>query len=163
MIYIGFDNGVTGTIGVIDTKKELTDFIQVPVITEQSYTKKKQNISRVDHEKLKKFLGSVTGSNVRAMIERPMINPARFKASVSAARSLESILILVEYFRFNYSYVDSKEWQKLLLPDKCKGPALKKASADISCRLFPEHQELIRKHKDGDGLLIAEYCRLFYS
>jgi Holliday junction resolvasome RuvABC endonuclease subunit len=163
MIYIGIDNGVTGTIGVIDTKKELTDFIQVPVITEQSYTKKKQNITRIDHEKLKKFLGNVTGPNVRAMMERPMINNERFVQTLSAARSLESVLILVEFFRMKFSYVDSKKWQNLLLPTGCKGTALKKASADISCRLFPEHKELIRKHKDGDGLLIAEYCRRFYS
>lgn len=56
-------------------------------------------------------------------------------------------------------YCDSKHWQRILLPKGAKGPELKKASMDIGCRLFPEHEKLIRKHKDADGLLIAEWAR----
>jgi len=47
----------------------------------------------------------------------------------------------------------------VLLPQGIKGDELKVASKDIGCRLFPEHTELIVKHKDADGILIAEYCR----
>ena len=55
-------------------------------------------------------------------------------------------------------YVDSKDWQKVLLPKGTKGSdELKKASLDIGNRLFPQFAD--NKHKDRDGILIAEYGR----
>ena len=42
-------------------------------------------------------------------------------------------------------YIDSKEWQKELLPSGCKGEELKTASRDIGCRLFPKYKDLIIK------------------
>lgn len=36
---------------------------------------------------------------------------------------------------------------------------LKKASMDIGLRLFPDQEEVIKKHKDADALLIAEWAR----
>jgi len=48
----------------------------------------------------------------------------------------------------------------VMLPHGVKGPAeLKKASADIGKRLFPGQTEAIDKHKDADGLLMAEWAR----
>ncbi len=89
-----------------------------------------------------------------------MVNPMRFMATTSALRSLESTLTVIEYLKLPLSYIDSKEWQKLLLPQGIKGSdELKKASLDIGCRLFPQHSDLIKRHKDADGLLMAEYCR----
>jgi hypothetical protein len=89
-----------------------------------------------------------------------MINPGRFKASISAVRCLEAMLIGLELYEIPYQYCDSKQWQKELLPAGIKGPIeLKSASADIGTRMFPEHKELIWKHKDADGLLIAEWAR----
>jgi hypothetical protein len=59
-----------------------------------------------------------------------------------------------------YEYTDSKKWQTMLLPQGIKGSdELKKASFDIGCRMFPQHSDLIKRHKDADGILIAEYCR----
>ena len=47
-----------------------------------------------------------------------------------------------------------------MLPKGIEGSAeLKKASKDIGCRLFPSQADLINKHKDADGLLIAEWAR----
>jgi hypothetical protein len=54
-------------------------------------------------------------------------------------------------------YVDSKDWQKEMLPKGTQGEELKKASLDISNRLFPMYADF--KHPDRDGLLIAEYAR----
>ena len=48
---------------------------------------------------------------------------------------------------------------KALLPKGSKGIVLKNDSKDIGCRLFPQSSALIVKHKDADGILIAEYCR----
>jgi hypothetical protein len=77
---------------------------------------------------------------------------------MSAMRTLEAQVLILESLKIPLMYVDSKDWQKDLLPRGTKGtPELKKASMDIGCRLFPQHDELIRKHKDADGLLIAEW------
>ncbi len=155
--WIGIDNGVSGTIGVISEEGK-SDFYNTPVKSEQSYTKAKQNITRIEVNKLKEILGKY--SNAKVFVERPMVNPKMFKASISAVRSLEATLNVLELLELPYQYCDSKEWQKSLLPKGTKGsPALKKASHDIGIRLFPDHREEIEKHKDADGLLIAEYFR----
>ena len=162
-IYIGIDNGVTGTIAWMG-EGVAADMIETPVKSEQSYTKEKKNITRIDYPEVVKRLKALTQfldspAEALAVIERPMINPMRFPASVSAARSLEATLIAIESLGIPRMYVDSRQWQKALLPHGCKGPELKYASADIGCRLFPDREKIIGKHKDADALLIAEWAR----
>lgn len=157
MVYVGLDNGVTGSIGIIKENGEY-EFHLTPTKKEQSYTKTKQNITRIDFEKLCELLELFKNDKVKVMIERPMVNPKRFKASASALRSLEATLIAIEKYQFQFEYVDSKEWQKSLLPKGIKGSdELKKASYDIGCRLFPKVKDLFAK--DADGILIAEFLR----
>jgi hypothetical protein len=159
-IYVGIDNGVTGSIGIIDLIKNETQFILTPVFAEQNYTKAKANISRIDTKKLTEILKPYIGMKVHVSLERPLVNPGRFKSTVSALRALEATLVVIEDLGFSRAYIDSKEWQKVLLPSGLKGSDdLKKASEDIGCRLFPQHADLIKKHKDADGMLIAEYSR----
>jgi hypothetical protein len=79
---------------------------------------------------------------------------------LSAVRALEATLIAVEQHQFRYEYIDSKEWQKELLPKNIKGSdELKSASLDVGKRMFPE----LNIKKDADGLLIAEYLRRKYN
>lgn len=158
-IYIGIDNGVTGTISFI--KEDETIVVKTPVKKEQNYTKKKGNISRLDIMKFTMLLSRhIKGQKCFAVMERPMVNPGRFKASISAVRCLEAVLIGLELYEIPYQYCDSKQWQKELLPHGIKGPVeLKTASGTIGSRLFPEHDDFIRKHGDADGLLIAEWAR----
>ena len=83
---------------------------------------------------------------------------------MSALRALESTLVVLELLKFSHTFIDSKEWQKVLLPKGVKGTVeQKKASLDIGCRMFPQFEKEFKKQKDADGLLIAEYCRRFYS
>ena len=161
-LYIGIDNGVTGTIGCIF--KDKTWFFKTPVKIEQNYTKAKGNISRVVYKillsQLKDIIIECDSPSIMCLIERPMINPTRFKASISAVRALETTLDVIEELKFPYQYEDSKAWQRELLPFGVKGDvALKAASKTIGNRLFPQHSALITKHKDADGMLMAEYCR----
>ena len=156
-IFIGIDNGVTGTLGVIS--QEGVQFIKIPVKKELSYTKKKAFITRIDFPKLKSYLYDATfgydKEEIIVGIERPMVNPGRFVATSSALRALESLLIIVELLELPFEYVDSKEWQKNLLPANVLGPQLKVASLQIGNRLFPQFKDI--KHEDRDGILIAEY------
>ena len=155
--YIGIDNGVTGAIGILTGAGERF-LIPTPVKKEQSYTKTKQNISRIDFMKLYDILKKYNDNSLIA-IERPFVNPSGFKATVSAMRALEATLIAIEMLDISYIYVDSKEWQKQLLPAGYKGKELKRVSGEIGQRLFPELTDEINRQKDADALLIAEFAR----
>jgi hypothetical protein len=157
--YIGIDNGTTGSIGVITD--DYYHFYQTPVKKEQDYTKKKKLINRIDVVELKQILFGLTPAF--ALIERPFINPKMWNSSLSAIRAYEATISFLEANEIGYLPIDSKEWQRELLPQGVKGSAeLKKASRDIGIRMFPRHKDLIEKQGDADGMLIAEYARRKY-
>ena len=156
-VYIGIDNGTTGTIGI--TGDGIQPIIyHTPAKKEQNYTKKKDNITRLDAKGFAEILSAYDKNDVMVVMERPMVNPTRFKSTTSALRCFEAELTLIEHFGLPYCYVDSKDWQRILLPKGIKGSdEQKKASKDIGKRLFPSLADF--KHTDFDGLLIAEYAR----
>ena len=163
-LYIGIDNGVTGTIGVM--ADGYSQFALTPVKKEPSYTVAKKTITRIEAVVLKAYLKQVMAEygcgpeSALAVLERPLINPTRFSASMSASRALEAVLCVLEDLEIPRMYIDSKKWQKDMLPKGVTGSdELKKASLDIASRLFPQHGPAIKKHKDGDGILIAEWAR----
>ena len=88
-----------------------------------------------------------------------MVHPRKFAASLSAMRSLEATLITLERLKWSVQFITSGEWQTVILPKGSKGEQLKKDSVTIGCRRFPNHAKAIQKHKDADGLLIAEAMR----
>ena len=156
-IYVGIDNGVTGTIGIVgdDIQPQIH---HTPVKKEQDYTKAKNIVSRLDCNGLMEILNQFNKNDIHVVCERPMINPTRWKASMSAIRCWEAQLIILEVLGVPHQFIDSKEWQKELLPKGIKGAdEQKKASKDIGKRLFPQFADF--KHSDFDGLLIAEYAR----
>lgn len=153
--YIGIDNGVSGTIAVI--KDGSVSFGKTPVVKVQDYTKRKKMISRLDAVAFDFILSNVDPNNSFIVIERPMINPNRFTATESAIRCHEAMLILIERRGIPYQFVDSKEWQREMLPKGCTGDELKVMSKEIGNRLFPKFADV--KHPDRDALLIAEWAR----
>jgi hypothetical protein len=163
MLFIGIDNGVTNNgIGVLNERGEARLY-PLPIKKELSYTKEAKHISRIDFDLLRVLFGEIVGDfnepDVKVGLERPMVNSTRFNASMSAIRALEATLIALEDAQWPYEYIDSKEWQKVLLPKGIKGSdELKKASLDIGKRMFPT----LKIKKDADGLLIAEYLRRKY-
>ena len=154
--YIGIDNGVTGSIGIIPPSGVGTTYHLTPTFSVQNYNKDKKNVTRIDVKKLTTILKEV--ENPFAVLERPMVNPRRFNATASALRALEALLICLEACDIPYMFIDSKQWQKVLLPKGIKGAEeQKKASLDIGGRLFPQFKS---KYKgDADGILIAEWAR----
>lgn len=156
-IYIGIDNGVSGTIGVVGDCIEPKIF-HTPTKSEQDYTKGKKIISRLECNEFISLLTKYSGNEVVVLMERPMVNPMRFAATTSALRCHEAELIVLEMYGIKHMFLDSKEWQKELLPDGLKGASEQKnASKDIGNRLFPMFSDF--KHPDRDGILIAEYGR----
>ena len=156
-VYIGLDNGTTGTIGVVGDGIE-PQIYHTPVKKEQDYTKAKKNVTRLDCKQFIDLLNEYIDYNIVVVCERPMINPTRWTASMTAIRCWEAQLIILEAMELGHQFVDSKQWQKEMLPKGIKGSAeQKRASKDIANRLFPQLAKF--KHTDFDGLLIAEYAR----
>jgi hypothetical protein len=93
-------------------------------------------------------------------MERPCVNPGRFTTTLSAMRAFEATTIVIENLGLTVQEtIDSKRWQHKLLPGIKGSPNLKKASMELGIELFPQHKDLIIKHKDADALLIAEWAR----
>jgi len=154
-VYIGIDNGVSGAITVLSESGFVHIHIKTPVKNCLNYTKQKAFHNRVNFQELRDVLFDVIATDTPfCMIERPMVNPMRWKASISAIRCLESTEILLEELQIPYQFIDSKEWQKMLLPSGLKGEELKKAASEVAKRLFPKLHVV-----NADSLLIAEYCR----
>jgi len=158
MNFIGIDNGVSGSIGIINGKGVF--FFKTPVKKTLNYTKKKSYVTRIDFPALLELLSQFK-DNSFCLIERPMVNPGRFQATASALRAFEATLIVLEELKIPHEVIDSKKWQKEFFPRGLKGTReLKKASIEVGKRLFPEVEPI---HDDFDGLLIAEYCRRYYG
>lgn len=154
--FIGIDNGISGSIGII-CEDGSYEFHITPTKKELNYTKAKAYITRIKPVELTKLL-SVAGQGSMVLIERPMVNPGRFAATVSALRAFEATITVLETLGVAYEVCDSKAWQKEFLPSGCSGDELKSASMSVGCRLFPNSKEV--KHPDRDGMLIAAYCKL---
>lgn len=161
MVTIFIDNGTTGSVGAYSSWGGAVAFFETPIIRQQDYTKKKQTVSRLDVSAFMTKLYYIVGGDqcIEVILERPLVNPKMFRTSLNAVRCYEATITVLEAMRIGYRVVDSKEWQRGLLPSSGKkgtdSATLKKESMDIGIRMFPEFEETIRKHKDADGILGA--------
>ena len=159
-----FDNGTTGTIGW-RYGCTINEMIEVPIKKRSSFHKEPRSTTVIDVDALEKALrdmldrAKVKPSDVIAYRERPMINPKRWQASMSASRADEAETIILERMGIEYHYVDSKAWQRHILPSSGKkgttSDILKAESKDIGCKMFKHLSPIIEKHGDADGILGA--------
>lgn len=163
--YIGIDNGTTGGIAFLAPNLPPRVF-STPVKEVFGYQKVAKKFNRLDHVAFEHLLAAETTDDEElvVLIERPMVMPARFEATVSALRCYEATLVVLETFLVpergaSVETIDSRVWQKPLLPSGIRGPELKKASMQRGLELFPSCAEWIRKQKDADPLMIAEWGR----
>lgn len=154
MYILSFDNGVSGGVSVLNEQGEVLLHSPTPIKKELSYTKAKNWIHRLNFQDLVEMITPY--KHCKCFIERPMVNPGRFKATISAIRCLEATLIVLEQLNIPIFYLDSKEWQRKLLPSGLVKEELKTAAKQIAKRKFPN----ITIH-NADSLLIAEYGRLY--
>jgi hypothetical protein len=161
--WLAIDNGTTGSVAFI-TDEGKVRFGPVPTKFEQNYTKSKQNITRIDGNELYRWildslqlipLFTLEKDRCLVLLERPLVNPRRFKQTLNAHRAFEATLIIVESLLLPFQYIDSKEWQRTMLPADCED--LKRSSLEVGNRFFPQFQN--SKCKDRDSLLMAEYAR----
>ena len=153
------DNGSSGSIGMVTSGR--SGFVLTPIRKMQDYTKRKKTISRLNVKLFEALIAGWAPDPDRTMVylERPLINSTMFNTSIVAARLFEAQLVTLESMGYPYQIVDSKDWQRGVLPSSGKkgttSSILKKESMDIGTRLFPMHAQLIGKHKDADGILGA--------
>lgn len=155
-IICAWDNGISGSCAIIYPDNSLF-FCPTPVKKELNYTKTKKWINRLDHVKVKEILSPLVGKPAIVLIERPMVNPGRFQATISAIRCLEALLICLQDLNLPYRMEDSKKWQKAMLPSGLKAEELKIASLSVGKRLFPSLADSFKK--DADSILMAEWAR----
>ena len=154
--WVSWDNGTNTGVAIIDDEKN-AQYFKLPVKSTVNYQKTKENITRIDTSKMKEKLKDLDPEKTIVLIERPLVNPGMFKASLSGVRALEATLIVVEDLKLPYMFMDSKQWQKEMLPAGIHGKDLKTVSLQVGQRLFPNIEW--KGFKDADSLLMGEWAR----
>jgi len=155
MTLIGVDNGVTGSVCFNQDKCD--HFYKTPVFHCKNYQSSKNiSITRINTPILEELIQKYwKESDTYALLERPLNNPGLYTASLSAMRALEATLIVFEKFKIKYSFIDSKNWQKLYLGVDIKGrDNLKAKSKELGQLIFPDF-----KNDDFDGYFICLYLK----
>lgn len=157
---IGIDNGATGTIGIITPDK--THFFETPTAPYLHYGKRGSVSNRIDRKELTRLireaLDGIDYTSVRVMIERPFTaGPMMIKAMLGAHRCFEATICVLEDLGLGYEVIDSAEWQAPSLGEVKGSAELKKASMLRGLQMYPQFADLIKRHKDADGLLIAHH------
>ena len=177
-IIFGLDNGSSGTIACIIPKIQTIFFQKTPALQTLDYTKQIQYISRINHIQLKKwfencifFLQSVQKNDIKVIVilQRPMVNPQRFKQSKSALRAYEATLIVLQLLNLDYIVIDSKQWQHYFFGKNTSQIDLKFESMKLGIEILQKYnlaqeqkinmQELMKKHGDADSLLMCEFAK----
>ena len=73
-VYIGIDNGTSGTIAVIGDGITPV-FVHTPIKKEQNYTKAKKIVSRLDCTAFLDIVKQKEDAEVTVLLERPLVNP----------------------------------------------------------------------------------------
>ena len=159
-MFLGIDNGVSGTIGVVSEDGSYSGVFPVPVYKCLDYTKKTRRITHVDYDKLKEKLQAFRKlGDLVIVTERPFVTPRMFRATISSVRAHEILLAVLRTLGLGlHATWDSREWQHEMLGKFEKGES-KARSEKVGCRLYPGLKDIIHKNKDADGLIMAHCLR----
>ncbi len=163
MKIIGLDNGTTGSLSVYDTSLNIMALHTLPVKKELDYTKKAKHITRIDFPGMCELFARLkkdTNNDIHVYMEKPFTGGAMFmQNSIKAFRCFEAELIALEECGIGYTVINSKDWQKKLIPQGIKGSTeLKKASLEIARRLYPYLSEKLNL-SNADSVLIAHHFK----
>lgn len=157
-VIFGIDNGVSGTIAVF-YNGELADFKETPIKKWLKPTVKSRAsyMARIDVKALMEWLHFYSnGNRSSAVIERSMTDQRRFHATLSSHHAQEAIMIALELCNIPYMTIDSSLWQKRELKGISGSEFLKKASMEKCLIEYPQFADELKKHGDGDAILIAK-------
>jgi hypothetical protein len=159
-VVCGIDNGSSGSIAILSPGSGIF-WSRTPVLRRRNYQKHERYLLRLDPVRLTAVFRELllapwlAGRPVDVLLERPYCNPQGFNASLMAARTLEATLVVLDLLGLPFRFVDSKQWQSVLLPGVEGREALKRASLETGRLLFPD----VPFKGDADALLMAEWAR----
>lgn len=158
-MYIGIDNGVTGTIGFV-TQRGVGHWMLTPTLQTFSFTKKIKRLRRIDGIAMSDALkeASLIEPIDFVIMEQPFINQKFFHVSLSAIRAFEATLIVIELLKVPYRVIPAKEWQKALFPKGYEDKDTKNLALAYCKRCLPTVE--FKKADLADGLCIALYARI---
>lgn len=166
MITIGFDNGSSGTVGIL-SHEHPPRFFLVPTRECPHFGRSKKGTTRrLDRDTLAGMLkqelhvAGVPPAGVRVFLERPYSGKF-LNAVIPAMRFYEATLCVMEDLHLGVQTIDSRDWQPRFFANVKGSAELKKASKLRGIELYPQFADAITKHGDADGLLIAH--RYFYT
>lgn len=187
---LGIDNGVTGSVALMNPQGKVVYYGPVPVYKERKWTKPKKEklktkvktvydeITMIDVDSLQRILVKYTStiSDIHCFLERPAISYAAawsMKTSISAAMSWAYVVYVLNKLKIPRTDIDSKEWQHQLIPEasgeknkeymkNLKKGERNKLLKDASYELAKTLcPEFSSKDKGaGDSICICEYGRL---
>jgi len=160
-VFIGVDNGVTGTLGAVPEDGGWSLFSRMPTYKSKEYMRSKTRfMTHLDPVALEKFFRDLaTEGPLTIVTERPLVNPKLFKATMSAVRCHEILLATMRRMGLSlYATWDSRDWQSKVLGKLEKGET-KPASLAKGLELYPDHAEMMKRHGDADGILMAHWLR----
>lgn len=165
-VFIGIDNGSTGSIGLQEYSftgvRTRAVFMLTPVHMIQDYQKRAKRISQLRMAYLRKLFRKYKDEQaweIHIAMERPFTGKFQ-SATVCAARIHQQYLDLFEFMKLPPpNIIDSGQWQKKFLPKGAKKDALKVTSAELGARRWPKYAAIMKTHKDADGMWISEWMR----
>lgn len=160
--YLAIDNGVTGYMSIVYPNGK-ANHCKTPIKKGLDYHKKGHFLNRIDVPKLRDTIEIWTNvvwlrdQFVYVILEQPFMNGLHFKTSISAARSFEATLIVLEDLGLPYQVVTSKQWQKpmLGLPSGADSKDLKLAAVSVAKREYPG----LELYGDADSLVMAMWAK----
>lgn len=186
---LGIDNGVTGSIALMNPKGKVVMLAKVPTYKEIKWTKPKvkklktktkvvrDEITLIDIDALQRMLVTYTSvvSDIHCFLERPAISYAAawsLSTSVSASMSWAYVTYVLKKLKIPRTDIDSKEWQKALIPEATglkNKEYMKTLKSGERNKLLKEASAMFAKSicpkynskesGDGDSICICEYGR----
>ena len=146
MIIVGIDNGFTGAIAIMDTRKNALEAYEMPII--------KNDKNEIDEGYLVSMLTGcehVFLEKAQVMPKQGISSSGRYMMAYGIVRGVLAAL------RIPYTLVTPQRWKKAMMADM---PKNKGASIIAASRLFPA-VKLSRKkdHGRADAILLCEFGR----
>lgn len=162
IVWVGIDNGSTGSLAFMCKKKYLT--FSVPKKKVRHYTKKEKYVHRIDMPALSNMLISrcievsggkdIKNCQVRMILEQPFTGAS--SNAFLGQRAFEATLIAIETSGFLPPViVYSKTWQRVLL-GKVKSKETKIRSKIVGEKLYPGSAV----GSDCDAILLAHWLKI---
>ena len=135
VLFLGIDNGVSGSMTIMDATGRVLLYEHVPTYKEVKWTKPKTTktksgkktvkhdyITLVDIDAMQRILVKYTSlvSDVYCFLERPAISYAAawsMQTSISAGMSWAYVTYVLKKLKINRTDIDSKMWQKAFIPE----------------------------------------------